>query len=220
MADIRQTAQLDDFTWSVFPYENPISHGGAWANVDARWNGLEGGGPTLQDNAVFANNFSWSYWTAGPFAGDIEVWGCAAGGGLGAAGEGWRLGFWTDVGGNFAADGYALAWFGNPFGNFFMRRYDNTNFTGIGGPVDPGGLPTSNLLLFRRHGAGILDGYWSGDNGANWTRVWSATDITYSGAMYLAICAEDPSFGGVGWTCFGGGPLGVNRTQFFRRPSN
>ena len=212
MADIRRTGQLDDFSWSVFPYENPISHGGAWANVDTFWTGLQGA-----STYVRANNFSWSYWTAGPFDGDVEVWAYGVGGGLGAAGEGWRLGLFQSVGGSNSADGYQLAWFGNPFGGYFMRRYDNTSPTNIGTGTGENTNPSTYILLFRRTAAtSLLEGYISFDNGANWTLVWSATDGTYTGPFYLAIAAEDPSDGGVGWTGFGGGTARQFVPQIYR----
>lgn len=215
MADIRFTSQLDDFSWCVFPYENPISHGGAWSNIDTRWNGLRS-----DLHVIRAANFSWSMWTAGPFSGSepIEVWGETTGGQLGAAGEGWRLGIFeaSSVGGSNQADGYQFGWFTALGSTTIHRRYDNGNATDIGAE-DINISVWNSLMLVRRDPSGYFGYYVSSDDGATWTLSAHATDLTYTGSFYIAVCAEDPTDGGVGWSAFGGGGPSAFVPQIYRR---
>lgn len=211
MPDIRQSHQLDDFNR---PNEHPIlppwlqlDTGGTWSNNHLHSGAIshpsEGGTPV-----------SWSYWSPEIMTGDFEVWGYPTGGEAGAAGTGWRLGFWrvSTAGGASTASGYLVLWFTALGDACIIRRYSNpTTFVNIASNGDSHG----GVQLFRKTGS-LLEAFTSFDNGANWTLNLAVNDPTYANdVFYLGVGVEDPTFVGTGWNAIGGGSKAV-KPQIYR----
>jgi hypothetical protein len=210
MADIRQsTTAKDDFNRAD---EDPLSGGGNWAQTDSgvftpmviKSNAAthQSGGPS-----------SMSHWTPTTYDGDAaEAWGARTGGGAG--GIAWGIGLARDVGGSNAMDGYR---FRDEDGSTSLKRFLN----GSDSTVLDTGTGTSgadgDLLLIRRNGNDV-EGWFSSDDGANWTLKVSATDTTYTTGFYLALSIRDNSASQLlGWDYFGGGPAKPFIPQIYRR---
>ena len=59
---------------------------------------------------------------------------------------------------------------------------------------------------------GVIEVWYA--NGGAWTNPFTVTDGTYRGNFYAGIGVEDPTAGGLSFTCFGGGR--PHRTQIYR----
>jgi hypothetical protein len=212
MPDIRASSLITTF---VGPDENPLSVGGQFSRASNIWTDMMRQGNAATND--FTGTLGFSYWNPISFnaATDaVEVWGLATGGGGGAGGEGWRLGFLKDVGMGGGVDGYVAIHFsaGSPI--IIIRRYDNGGFTALAA-VGVGFI--GGYFLFKING-NDLEFWYSGDT-INWSLVVSTTDTTYRTGLYLALGAEDQGFGHIcGWNLFGGGQESA-LPQIYRRPN-
>lgn len=218
MADIRTTMVLDDT--AARAQENPLSYGGRWAEYGS-WSGdlanlLIGSfnAITLSNQAPAVPQQSHYYWTPSTWSGDVEVWARAA--------QNLEDGASASLGMISSAGGYGASWDGyhlrinNTFAFFRWELWVVTN--GSGSMVDTGvdpGVGFGDYVLFRRNG-NDLEGWYSGDNAANWSMVISYTDTNYTTAMSVG-CGFSVSLitSYPGWLYFGGG-VNVNRPQFYR----
>jgi hypothetical protein len=196
------------------PGENPLSEEGNWAQTTPARHPMQkidtGGGHGAATDSVHGDpNFS--HWARDVFRtedGIVEVWGCIAGGQLGAALETWRVALWHVLGDRIR--GYLFYIGGALSKDYVIRRYDGgiTNFTSIAGVG--GGYPQKMGLR--------IDGdqveAWIEDSVLGWVLATSATDTTYRGTFWAGIGVEDPTGGGLSFPCFGAGV--PNRPQFFR----
>lgn len=205
-----ETPELTEF---VGADENPLSDGGNWAG------GIDNAAPlklisnTATDSAHGAPNYS--YWTRNAFRTSdrsaVEVWGCTVGGQLGAALETWRVALWLDD--PALAIGY-LGYMGGGIGKeFAIRRYDGglTNFTDLASSF---GVYMEKLGLAINGDAVELWWYGSG----TWNLALSVDDPNHRGQFYLSLGIEDPTGGGLGFVCMGGGT--VRRSRIIRYVSN
>jgi len=202
MAAFPNTAQLTTFDP---PAEDPLYEDGAWGPLNAGFAQLYKTG----SNTATGDGQRWSIWVKEAFFGNAEVWACAGGGQLGAALEDWRVGLFTEIGTN-EYDGYEVIVGGSLSKDLIVRRYTNGGFTQIGGLGSVGYPPLIGMSLTPSN-----VNVWI-DTGAGWppTPTLSIADNTYRGAMYAGIGLEDPTSGGLYFSCFGGGQ--PNRPQFFR----
>lgn len=210
MADIRTTAQLTDFTGAN---EDPLSDGGRWASA-----GVAAGGQLARKSNAAVNSIiggatlGHSIWTPSTFSDseDIEVWGQASGGGGGAAGDGWRLGFF-----NAAGQGYTALYFNAASPFVLIRKYFGGLPQNIAGPA--GVLFNAGTFLFRKSGT-TLSFYNSQDFGANWSLLLSVDNGEITGDFNLVLGAEDQGGGQIdSWISFGGGnPITEKRQQIYR----
>lgn len=218
MADIRQSTDfLDDFQRAN---ENPLSHGGDWGKTDS------GPWPTAMvletlhathASGIGTGNMSWIPLSLD--GDDAEAWGIATGGN--ASGIAWGIGLFSSIGGTNQAEGYRFREeVGSGGGATRLYRYLNGSPTTIAssGSSPPTGDP--GLLLIRRNGNDV-EGWHSGDSGANWTLYVSATDTTYTTGLHPSIGVTDNSASQIlGWSAFGGGPGPPNRPQIYRWITN
>jgi hypothetical protein len=219
MADIRTTPTLSGF---VGADEDPISDSGRWLASDTGvWVPAARKGNKLTNSNTGTLGFS--SWQPNTYDDNspLELWGLATGGGGGAGGEGWRMGFYQQGTGDGAGagtiDGYSLVHFsaGSPL--VIIRRYTNGGFTALAS-VGVGFL--GGYFYFKRDGNNLE--FWESADAVTWTQILTATDSTYHGAFRLALGAEDQGFGQIcSWDHFGGGSSGNNTTlpQIIRRPS-
>lgn len=190
------------------PPESPLSEGGKWAQGWFSRAPLQKGSNYVTDSLHGDPNYS--FWTPQAFPDNVEVWGCTDGGQLGAAVETWRLNLWQ--GDPRRGVGYTLMYGGAIAKYFALRRYDSTaalDFT----EVDfAGGYPTTMLLRINGDNVEALASY---DSGATWSLMGYITDTNHRGGdWHIGLGIEDPTGGGLSFSCFGGGV--PRRTQFFR----
>lgn len=196
MADIRKDPTvLDNFNYT----EDPLSNGGKWALLDSTRQALQANGS--QAVAHTGGATSYSYYTPLSMDGDdAECWAYTKGGNSPA--QAWRFGLAASVGGSGTADGYL---FSMPIttggGSTLLQRFTNMTFTDI--DSDTANPPTGGewLGLIRRNGTSV-EGWASGDGGANWTLYVSAVDTTYQTGLraFLGISGTL-----VGFDYFGAG---------------
>jgi hypothetical protein len=196
------TSQLSDF---LDPSENPLYENGNWAQLAPSSPPMAKAGGSAGDS--IHNGPNYSYWTRSVYytPSIVEVWACTSGGQLGAALETWRVALFTTLGDE--RNGY-LVYFGGAITKaFVIRRYDNGAFTELIGV----GNAYPQKLGMRINGDNIEA--W-GEYGGVWSLQCSIVDTTYRGAFFLTIGIEDPTAGGLGMPCFGGGLK--NRSQIIR----
>lgn len=200
-----KTGLLAEFTG---PAENPLSQGGKWAQTRVTRPPLKKEVGSVTDSIHGDPNYS--HWTPETFVGDVEVWGCSVGGQLGAAVETWRVFAFAGLG---LASGYQV-YFGGGIGKgFAIWKYTNDDFIALAGSGFPG-YPSA--IGMRIHD-GVIEAWGAfGDpfDQNAWSIFCQASDNTYTGPFYIGLAIEDPTSGGLGFTCFGGGT--PHRTQFFR----
>jgi len=198
------TALLSEFDP---PAENPLSEGGVWIPLVPDREPLQKNASNQARNTTFGNP-DYSAWVREVYPGDAEVWACLAGGQLGIALETWRIGLFTSIGDTL--EGYLLLSGGSISKDLALRRYDGniTNFTGIGG-LGNVGYPL--MMGLKINGTHVEAWTW---DGISWSLRIDVVDNTYRGSFFLALGLEDPTGGGLGFECFGGGI--PRRTQFFR----
>lgn len=197
------------------PAENPLYEGGKWSGIEQA-NPLkkEAGTPTGSATDSVHGSPNYSYWTPATYyasatSGIVEVWGCPVGGGLGAALETWRLALWRDNPDN--VQGYLLYNGGGIGKAFTLRRYNGGSLSNFVDIASVGATSTAQMML--RINGPYVEG-WRTDDGVNWYKALSVLDTTYRGSFYLVLGIEDPTAGGLGWNCFGGGIK--LRTQIYR----
>jgi hypothetical protein len=216
MADIRQTGILDDF---VRPPEDPLSGGGNWTQTDATFLpplSLESSGYVTHEDPGVSGDSKWVAQTFDPADGNVEVWGCAIGGGTGAAGIAWSLDLWQGPG----ATGYRLRQEYSLVGGAAIQLYVMASGGQIGGAGVGGGSGSGEMLLFRRNGTN-LEAWTSFDDGANWTLMLDVTETTFPGPYNLGLGIRDNSGGqALAWGCFGGGVQGTHHTRIIRWVTN
>jgi hypothetical protein len=183
----------DGLSLFLGPAENPLSENGRWAQLSPL-------APPLKKNVGSAddsvhNGPNYSYWTAPfPSANIVEVWGCTGGGQLGAALETWRVALWLEA----QFTGY-LAYYGGAIGkSFVIRRYTDGSWVDL--VVGGGGYP--QRLGLRIDGNNVE--CW-GYNAGAWSLKCSIADTTHRGSFYPSLGIEDPTGGGLAFSCFGGG---------------
>lgn len=209
MADIRLTPQLTDF---VGPDEDPLSMDGRFGPLGFRPLQLQRFNntatsqphPTVIDGYIAA-----SRWTPETFTGNVEVWACTDGGQLGAALESWRIDLWNAP---LNLQGYSFLYGGGISKGYFLRYYSGggvSNFTNLASSA--GGFP--DIMMMRLTPTNV-EGWASFDNGANWSLMVSVADANFRTNLHMSLQVEDPTNGGLYFSCFGGGV--PHRTQFFR----
>src|SRR5574339_1071391 len=101
MADIRQsTTILDNFN----RVEDPLSHGGDWANPELNWGQLKADGQYARLSSGVYNN---SYWVPLTMSGDeAECWAYTKGGNSPSMAWGFHIYVASSVGGTGTSDGY------------------------------------------------------------------------------------------------------------------
>lgn len=195
------------------PAENPLYEGGNWAQTTPDRPPMQK--VNLAGNCVATDSIhgdpNYSHWTT-PVRIEPgqrgEVWGCIEGGQLGAALETWRVALWRHVGSHL--DGY-LVYNGGGIGkDIAIRRYNGggiSDFTLLGS-VTTGYPEALALVIDDTHVQA-----WQFTGGA-WVLSVDVVSTTFRGIFYGGIAIEDPTGGGLDFTCFG---VGVpNRQQFFR----
>jgi hypothetical protein len=196
------------------PAENPLYEGGLWAQTTHQREPLQKtvtGGTGEATDSVHGNP-NYSHWSQETFTGDVEVWGCSGGGQLGAALESWRVTMWLDP---EATVGYVTLYGGALGKGFFTRRYGGPsidNFLGIGS--SGGGYPTGLGMRINGDEVECWSSYGDPFDPTTWNLQHTATDTTHRGNFYLGLSIEDPTGGGLGFGCFGGGVR--HRSEFFR----
>ena len=222
MPDIRTTGQIDDFER---PDEHPVVDP-PWAQLDysGAWNNnhIHGGilanptGYPYNDSIGYATAITWSYWSPSTNIGDFEAWGRRFGGEAGAAGTGWRIGFWRNstVGSAGAASGYLCLWFTAVGDTTQIRKYTSaSSWTNVG----TSGGSFGAYLYFRKIGA-TLEGWHSNDL-VTWNMTASATMDDYVDEPFnIGFGVEDPTGAGTGWASVGGGRKEFS--QIYRRIHN
>lgn len=194
---------LSDFSGAA---ENPLSEGGNWIQTSPDRPPLLKDSPNSVTNSVFGDP-NYSTWVREVFYGNAEVWACISGGQLGAALETWRVALFTQIGIN--VQGYLLYYGGGLSKDLVLRKYTGgfASFTAIGS-VSP---PYPSSIGIRING-GNVEAWWEG--GGGWTLGFTVADNAYRGGFYATLGIEDPTGGGLNFSCFGGGA--ANRSQFFR----
>lgn len=202
------TALLSEFDCVTSP-ENPLYEDGAWIRTT-------GDRPPMQKIGIPPNcaatdsehgNPNYSSWGRATYLADldeniVEVWGCIEGGQLGAALETWRVFAFLE---GVEPTGYLLYEGGGIGKALVLRRYTGgiTSFIDIGGSsiVYPPGIG------LRINGTQIEAWYSTGDplDPNDWALSHSVTDPTHRGNFRIGIAVEDPTAGGLGFSCFGGG---------------
>jgi len=193
------------------PTENPLSQGGLWARASSQPPLMAVGGAAHDSINGDAN---YSYYTDLPMVDQeyMEAWGCAGGGSLGAAVDTHRVFLWQNVD-VMNPRGY-LMYFGGGIGEaYVIRRYNG------GGITDNENIAASGGTAGNRYGLAIR-----GDTIEAWARhagTWvlevSVVDTTFrGGTWYGGLGCEDPTNGGVFWTCFGAG-IDEDMSQIYRR---
>lgn len=212
MADLRTTGLIDDFER---PDENPIEP--PWYLL--RTSEIQGGGVRLEGGVLRGNNFPPTNCSAayrakvfgGP-SGDIEVW--ALHGGSPALSDASRIGFYT-----YATvdddnpSGYEMIFGEGVGGNYYeIRRHYPGGFTNEGTAYD---VSIGGLYLFRKQDA-YVNGWRSGDGGANWSLMVDYTDPSpFEGPWYFFLGTTGVE---TGWGSLGGGA--ITRSQIYRYVSN
>lgn len=198
--------------------EDPLDEGGHWlrAGTDIWELDMRKTVNTLAGDqshpTSLSGHIAGSYWTAGRFYDDCEVWGIPVGGQLGAALETWRLFIfetpWT------APSGYLVYVGGGLSKDTVIRRYDAGDFTNLVSST----AGYASALELRINGDDVE--CWACDFGhspgvpSNWYLRCSVTDTTYRGPFYVGMAIEDPSNGGLAWKGIGGGKR--KRQQIYR----
>lgn len=193
------------------PAENPLSEGGKWIQARSLRPPLKKDVGSVSDSIHGDPNYS--VYIAQAFCtnnGAVEAWACSGGGQLGAALETWRIALWKNL---FSVSGYQVYYGGGIGKGTAIWRYDNDDFFAIGGAGDTG-YPSG--IGIRITGSQVQAWMAYGDpyDPLAWIMTAEATDNAHRGCFYASIGIEDPTGGGLGFGCFGGGPL--HRTQFYR----
>ena len=203
MADIRTTAQIDDFNRAD---ENPLSAGGAYRQL-----GGAGDVHQLQNLSNAAHGdvtsgrwYCFSCWQVQSFTGGFEIWAEVVG--TANNNDGWTLSMFDTIGGaanNF--NGYTFERYRalGPDG-WRIFRWDNALATQIAGTTGLNFPAAGELMLFRAVGA-VLEGWHSTDSGTNWTLTGSVTDATYRDNWYLTPGVRSDAANGPAWDAWGGG---------------
>ncbi len=196
-------------TYFTGPNENPLSEGGDWTQSFGSRDPLR----RLSNNATDSvhGNPNYSHWTHAftTDSGPLDVWACSEGGQLGAALESWRVALWSP---DFSErNGYEVLMGGAIGKTFGIRTYINN----VINPSPTQGC-VGTFTYYERIGIRINGNdveAW-GYIGGTWTLQCSITDTTFRGTMYGGLGIEDPTGGGLTFSCFGAG--GKNRTQIYR----
>lgn len=189
------------------PAENPLSEGGTWQQLTPERSPLRKTGANTVTNTTFGFP-DYSVYVKEAFFGNAEVWACPIDGQLGAALETWRISIWTEIG--VDVKGYQLYHGGALSKDLVLRKYTGGigSFTGIGGL---GGVGYPDGMGLKINGNEVEA--WTEVAGV-WSLIFSVTDTPGTGPFYLGLGLEDPTTGGLSFSCFGGGTR--KRSQFFR----
>lgn len=192
------------------PDEGPLSEGGNWQRTIIARPPLRRLSNSATDSSHGDANYSnWVTPYSTDPSGILDAFGCTTGGQLGTALETWRVALWSVLGASLT--GY-LAYFGGGISKgYVLRNYSGglASFTDIA--ASGATLSYPEQIGIRINGTEVE--CWGMDAGV-WSLKCSATDTDYRGQFYSGLGIEDPTGGGLAFTCFGAGTR--QRTQIYR----
>jgi hypothetical protein len=203
MADIRYTAQIDDFERAD---ENPIDP--PWVRNWTSGINCKLGSGAIGSTSVNPAQSAQSFWETESWTGnEIEAW--AEFSGSVEQADSSRMGLADDAAG---MNGYILRC-ENPVGTdeWVIRKYTGGSASEISAANHT--PPVDGSLVCMQLTATLVNCYYSTDAGANWTLVVSAADSAYRSGLFVHLGANG---GEPGWEAVGAGVPSQNRTQIYR----
>jgi hypothetical protein len=190
-------------SFNLPPGEEPLSDGGRWGPYSVRPQlRASDSGLHIHGTEVFVVNGS--YYKQKAYHGPVvSAYGCMLGSGLGAALESNRI--VALIGDVDEYNGYSSGFGGGIGQTYFFRRYDNFEFTGIGGGPWTNQAPAKLGIRITPDRVEQW-AYFGGPSGEQWYLIQFANDTTYRGPVHFALETEEAgSITEVGWSCFGAG---------------